>query len=661
MKCLRKITSLILVAVTLFIHPLQVLAANNSKYIKEVRVSYGETEEEAKSWLKQNGYTVLEQNLNAGTGKKCVYLGYKTTTNVKEAITDISIMDMKGGYSFGAYEAMLKEREQEIKATIDYFKIIIKEFVDNYNVKKTAAVTAYDLLNVFVEDDSKLPLGAFLSTYKDDTEQLTKLLMQGNSEISIYTYYMLAMGCTDNSEEGNWLYQFSEADPYDYYDPADYDELARSIFLNWDNLRNTLLEYDTIIEGVEQYGSIEEYMNNISEDEVSSVTDALVLHDILESYEYDGESMLEFFLKNPDDMDISELYPLVSVMTAAELECARNLGLTTMIKFAAGSEQTVKEYEQKFNAIIEEVGARDIYSVYTGVDRSLFEGGVALTNDAMRESASNADNSWIKGNLNPQTEKLVHIIAGSTFAAGAVIAGTLQGVSTVITKNAAAYSAALDAWELANNGTWHMWAQNRMYANAARCTKIAGGVALVALGVTLIIEAILLGAKLYNYYHPDYTDIPRVIVDQAIDKNEEYVYTNYYVALDQDGRYADLNAWGAKQWNALYTTTDINAGAPITADMLARTGNGADEDGYMSIHYFGASNAFNLNTHCYKDKVNGIYLYAKQDNSVVLTASAFSTSMRILYIGVGLLLGLAFGSLSTVAVKKKCKNKVLVN
>ncbi|MBR2402676.1 MAG: hypothetical protein IKB01_07910, partial [Lachnospiraceae bacterium] len=103
MKCLRKITSLILVAVTLFIHPLQVLAANNSKYIKEVRVSYGETEEEAKSWLKQNGYTVLEQNLNAGTGKNCVYLGYKTTTNVKEAITDISIMDMKGGYSFGAY------------------------------------------------------------------------------------------------------------------------------------------------------------------------------------------------------------------------------------------------------------------------------------------------------------------------------------------------------------------------------------------------------------------------------------------------------------------------------------------------------------------------------------------------------------------------------
>ena len=122
-----------------------------------------------------------------------------------------------------------------------------------------------------------------------------------------------------------------------------------------------------------------------------------------------------------------------------------------------------------------------------------------------------------------------------------------------------------------------------------------------------------------------------------------------------------MNAWGAKQWNALYTTTDINAGAPITADMLARTGNGADEDGYMSIHYFGASNAFNLNTHCYKDKVNGIYLYAKQDNSAVLTASAFSTSMRILYIGVGLLLGLAFGSLSTVAVKKKCKNKVLVN
>ncbi|MEE0881237.1 MAG: ATP-binding cassette domain-containing protein, partial [Turicibacter sp.] len=45
-------------------------------YVCGERVSYGETEEEAKSWLKQNGYTVLEQNLNEGTGKKCVYLGY---------------------------------------------------------------------------------------------------------------------------------------------------------------------------------------------------------------------------------------------------------------------------------------------------------------------------------------------------------------------------------------------------------------------------------------------------------------------------------------------------------------------------------------------------------------------------------------------------------
>ena len=661
MKISIKITSLILAFVMLFTSSVNVLAASNAKYVKEIRISYGKTADEAKGWLTNNGYTVVDQDLNEGTGRDYVYLGYKTTSNVKEAITDISIMDMKGGYSFGAYEAMLKERKAEITATIDYFKVIIKEFMENYNAGETAAVTAYDLLNVFVEDDSKLPLGAFLNTYKDDTEQLTKLLMQGNSEIGIYTYYMLAMGCTDNSEEGNWIYQFSEADPYDYYDPADYDERARSIFLNWDTLRNALLEYDTITEGVEQYGSIEEYMNNISEDEVSSVTDALVLHDILDSYEYDGESMLEFFLKDPDDMDISELYPLVSVMTAAELECARNLGLATMIKFAAGSEQSVKEYEKKFNAIIEEVGARDIYSVYTGVDRSLFEGGVALTNDAMRESASNADNSWIKGNLNPQAEKLVHIIAGSTFAAGAVIAGTLQGVSTVITKNAVAYGAALDAWELANNGTWHMWAQNRMYANAARCTKIAGGVALVALGVTLIIEAILLGAKLYNYYHPDYTDIPRVIVDQAIDENEEYVYTNYYAALDQDGRYADLNAWGAKQWNALYTTTDKNAGAPITADMMARTGGSADEEGYLSIHYFGASNAFNLNTHCYKDKVNGIYLYAKQDHNASLTASAFSTEITVLYIGVGLILGLAVGSLSAIAVIKKRKNNVLVN
>ena len=50
-----------------------------------------------------------------------------------------------------------------------------------------------------------------------------------------------------------------------------------------------------------------------------------------------------------------------------------------------------------------------------------------------------------------------------------------------------------------------------------------------------------------------------------------------------------------------------------------------------------------------------------EEKASLLTASAFSTEMTVIYIGVGLILGLAVGSLSAIAVIKRRKNKVLVN
>ena len=85
---------------------IQAAAASTTEYMSELILSYGRTDKEAKDWLIQNGYTVLNQNLNQGgeggsealswlglsSEKRSVYLGYKTTTDPKEAITDMKIM-----------------------------------------------------------------------------------------------------------------------------------------------------------------------------------------------------------------------------------------------------------------------------------------------------------------------------------------------------------------------------------------------------------------------------------------------------------------------------------------------------------------------------------------------------------------------------------------
>ncbi len=665
MKKFRAAIAMLLAIVMAISSPVNAFAAG-PKYIEEVRLSYGDTAEEAKSWLIENGYTVLDHDLNDGTGKQYVYLGYRTTNDKNKAITDMAIMDMKGGYSFGEYENMLKRKESEIKSTLHYFQTTVKEFAENYKKGDASAVSAVELMNRFYEDDSGLRLGNFLTTYVDDADRLTKLFMQSNSSVISFMFYLLALGCTDSSETGNWLYKFSQADPYDYYDPVDYDETARSLFVHWDDLRDQLLGYDHAVEIIETYGGAEEFAENATLEEISSTTEILTLHDILDSFEYDGESMLEFFLRDPDEIDISELYPLASVMTVGQTECARYIGLKELVKLAVSTKETLEQYEDAFKSLTSLTGSTGAYSVYTGIDRSLFEGGVALTNDALRESASNADNSWISGNIDKDVEMAFHIIAGSTFLAGGVLAASFGGVTAYskimlstlykTCNSIGNINAITDPVKLAWIDSLGVQ-EEALLATSSRFASLAGKVLVVAFGVALLIEAVLIGIEIFNYYHPEYTEIPRILVDQKADENgDDYIYVNYYATLDQDGRYADLNGWGAKQWNALYTTTDKNAGLPITADMLVRTADSADEDGYLSVHYFGASNAFNLNSHCYKDKVNGIYLYAKQEKTSLLTASVFAEG-NVIGIGIGVLAGVLMGVGVTLCIDKKRSKK----
>ncbi len=62
-------------------------------FIKDVAVSCDTDEGTAKKALTNNGYTVVDTDLNAGCGKGTyyVYVGYTTTTNAAEAITDLII------------------------------------------------------------------------------------------------------------------------------------------------------------------------------------------------------------------------------------------------------------------------------------------------------------------------------------------------------------------------------------------------------------------------------------------------------------------------------------------------------------------------------------------------------------------------------------------
>ena len=136
----------------LILSPAQLVASaadnNGKKYISEVKVGMGVTSEQASKELLDEGYTILKDDsgnyadlnkdagsksiLKGGPNQKIVYLGYKTTGNVKDAITDLAVMNMDGGYSYEDYEKLMQTHmDTQIKPFVDRFISTLKEYREN--------------------------------------------------------------------------------------------------------------------------------------------------------------------------------------------------------------------------------------------------------------------------------------------------------------------------------------------------------------------------------------------------------------------------------------------------------------------------------------------------------------------------------------------------
>ena len=249
---IEKVIAAGLAIVMAFQFQIPTLAASESKqYVSDVIVSYGEgdaAEADAKSWLTQNGYTVIDTNLNAGAESKAsasalqwatgarsaraVYLGYKTTTDSSQAITSLKAMNMTGSYSFDSYQEVLDKLADEIKAFMNDLEITLNEWRENYKAGRGKAVEAYYLLQLMYSPDNnnmrmgdlllnetKEELGDTAYNKLSDEEKLlhadmTTILMQGNSDAMKYIEQLLAMGA-DTDTEKTWLDRLCTMGSYD--------------------------------------------------------------------------------------------------------------------------------------------------------------------------------------------------------------------------------------------------------------------------------------------------------------------------------------------------------------------------------------------------------------------------------------------------------------
>ena len=493
-------TSVLLCLTMLLVYPTQLVASaadNGKKYISEVKVGMGKTSEEASKELLEEGYTIFADDkgnyadLNEGAGttnalkkgpnQKIVYLGYKTTDDAGDAITDLAVMNMRGGFSYQGYEQLMQDHmDTHIKPFVDRFISTLSEYREN--LKKPQDSANYKradyyrmLLNKLTDDDTGgKPLGDLLlnetkyemgdEAYNALSEEEKKehcdiltLLMQGNGQAVMLMETELTKA--SDSSDNTWLDRFLETDldkltqevkeetpgmtPSEINRELDkkYYDTAKKIREKWSTFNELLLNYDNAVDSAEEVidTEIESDTNtkvneNSSDEELAKAMDEeldkhnllldggkaaedIAVHDFLEAIKYDNGTLLDFFQK-----DVSEFNSEKKIRALYPIVDALSGGQIAGLDFLSIKDMIIMAFtdEKGFNSV--DLDKVKPASIFEGVNREIYEkGGVALTDEALRADASASASSTNSGF---KLSTLSIVLWSCTAATGAVALGT---------------------------------------------------------------------------------------------------------------------------------------------------------------------------------------------------------------------------------------------
>ena len=710
-KTFKAALSLVLAMVLTFSTCANVLAASNkSTYIKDVVLSYGKTADEAKAWLTENGYEILDYDLNEGADDtfstaRAVYLGYTTTNDAEEAITDMRLMNMKGGYSVQDYQMLLEDQKANIKLFMDNFIVAINEYRANYKAGQGRAVAAHDMLNLLYDDDSQQYMGdALLNKIKEEysdeewsalsedeqakVADMTTILMQANSD-AVLTIEQTLATATDTGDT-LWIDRYESAGSYDdMLDAimeeknlsvneaekalaAEYDEDAKTIAAQFESYKDYLEKYtnsDISFENTE--AEIEAYQAEHADFDQVNWFAAGTQYELISRLMNDGISLYE--LVTSEDYDVKGadsylLYPLVSCLTEGQRACLELLPMYQVVALGINNDAAA---EEGMESLTDELTEKLKTSIYDGVDRTIFGGDVALTNEAIRLQAATGKNAVDTGwdHISGASIALYASFAVSlAMTVGAWVANAhfynLQVEYSSMAYNIGAAKAAVadNVEKIAAGGA--TMDQINTYNQAAMDARDAVRVGARAQGwatffkyagiAMTCISVVLIGLSLWStyndlkdYYNAEFTPIPMHMVDENTNDSGEKVYT-YYDAVKCNrveagfvtdankllGDYGDINGDVGRQWVALYTTKDKAAGDPITSvPVVQYKSSDIPKGSSAALSMFGENVAQNLTNeqlgYTYDDDMGGIYMFYNVDESA-FAGSVFSDSSYIL-------------------------------
>ena len=493
--------------------------AGAGKYVSEVFVAYGKTEDEAKQWLTDHGWEPVGSDLNAGKlsywdkGQKvAAVMGIKRTDDANDAVTDMAVMNMNGGYSFKDYEMLVAQKQTEINEFVDTFVPVLREYRDNYTkhgsaAGKARADLAHDLLNKFYDGeidgefavhDTGKPLGDLLlretsrelggsydSMPKNEQVEhadITQILLESSGPAVLAVEQALVMAA--DTSEYTWLERLSDlsgvdlAENVEYFVPsalgkdlspsaaqsllqATYGDAAASLAAGYDTVQQDLIWYESYManNGLDQLEgeSGEDYSARIDahfealkaqdealyEDTLDQYCEALSMYGLLYSTPYEGEwgeTLGDFFL--PEDgtdygADSDNFLPFAAVLSEGQLAGLEFLTLYSLLQIGAGTEEAARETLPDAQDIF---GDAETISIYTGINRAIFRGGVALTSQAMMQENMGRqawyDKAYDWDGIGNILIYAMAIVGVGSLAAGAYLISTVGDLSELTQRSA---------------------------------------------------------------------------------------------------------------------------------------------------------------------------------------------------------------------------------
>lgn len=397
-KTLKCIISIVMVLSIMLSAVTAIFAASEieEEYLSDMRLVYADSYNEAKlivSESKLEGYEVLDHNLNSNSGEVGVWLVYKTTTDINDAITDVAIMQMGGGYKAGNYQQMIDDSRDEYIELGEIYSEAIDYFANAYAEGDFLAEAAYRQLNLYKGFDGheEEPLGDLFAEEYLSNYDLATLFVQGNRHILDNIRALLAMGVSYNEDGKHYLEKVSDsakkmdANP-DVFKKNGYNELAEVIALNIKSFRD-------MFEELSAYEPELNYEDEVLTDTEIKYSEYKALADMMRGVTYlGGKSLYEFCMDySIDSRDYSTVYPLVDALNDGQKAMTVASRYYDVIRYSM-TEAPVELIDSEISKL-EEIYGKASIDVYIGVDREVYDETFALTNRAYRADAYSEGNS----------------------------------------------------------------------------------------------------------------------------------------------------------------------------------------------------------------------------------------------------------------------------